>query len=134
MEAHAAVAMEQAVALFDQQKYSEAFELFVEVYQQCQDLSERQGIFQILEDAYYLPNREEFRENYESNTALLKNTLIFGINPFIPLKSCPFSCFQSAMITIIAMIGQQTGFTGFMTLRPDIRCGISSRIWIGPFK
>jgi len=72
MGTDAAAALSQAVALFDQQKYQEAFEKFAEVYGQCEDLTERQNIFQMLVEAYYLPNMDEQRKTYESNVALLK--------------------------------------------------------------
>ena len=60
-------ALSQAIELFDRQKYSEAFRAFVELYRQSVDQDERQSIFRILEEAYYLPNKKEMRDNYEKN-------------------------------------------------------------------
>lgn len=50
VEASGTQMISQAVALFDQEKYQEAFKVFVE--------------------AYYRPNEDELRQNYESNVAL----------------------------------------------------------------
>lgn len=72
----------EAIALFDQQRYQEAFVAFAEIYDCCEDISERQNIFQMLEDAYYTPNEEELRKNYEHNLTLLKKYPYFWDKAF----------------------------------------------------
>lgn len=65
-------ALSQAIELFDQQKYPEAFQAFVKLYRQSPDPAERQTVFQILEEAYYLPNAKEMQNNYEENCKQLE--------------------------------------------------------------
>ncbi len=78
MQANVSTMVSQAVALFDQQKYQKAFEKFLDAYQQCQNLTDQEEIFRILEEAYYLPNVTELQKTYESNVALLKEYPYFG--------------------------------------------------------
>jgi len=52
-EADVTAVVDQAVELFDRQKYQEAFEMFVKACRQCQDLTEQQKIFQMLEDLLF---------------------------------------------------------------------------------
>ena len=66
------LAMQQALELFDQHKYREAFSAFVSVYNQCEDIEERHQIFSMLEEAYYTPNIAELQSNYEKNLQALK--------------------------------------------------------------
>lgn len=65
--------IQQAIELFDKRQYRDAFAAFVEVYQQSTNSQERQDIMQILTEAYYAPNEEELRSNYESNVKLLED-------------------------------------------------------------
>ena len=62
--------IQQAIALFDQQKYGQAFAAFVKIYDSAPE--ERKNIFHMLKEAYYTPNEEELRANYTHNAALLK--------------------------------------------------------------
>lgn len=93
MDTETAAAVSQAIALFDQQKYQEAFEMFVEAYRQCRDLTERQKIFQMLEEVYYLPNVEELRQTYESNVACLKKYRYFWNKTFHDFDELSFQLF-----------------------------------------
>lgn len=93
METHGAATVGQAVELFDQGKYWEAFEAFAEVYHQCQDSSEKQKVFQILEEAYYLPNKEELKHTYDSNVALLKKYPYFWNKSFHRFEELGFQLF-----------------------------------------
>lgn len=61
----------KALELFDQQKYQEAFSAFTDIYNHCKSVSQRQEIFQMLDEAYYQPNVEELKNNYEHNRTLL---------------------------------------------------------------
>lgn len=65
--------IQQAVELFDKQQYRDAFEAFTEAYEQSTSPEEKRGIFEILEEAYYLPNEEDMRLCYEENIKCLKN-------------------------------------------------------------
>lgn len=93
MEASGTQLISQAVALFDQEKYQEAFKVFVEAYHQSPDVLERQGIFQMLEEAYYRPNEGELRQNYESNVALLKKYPYFWDKVFRKFENLSFQLF-----------------------------------------
>lgn len=72
MKRNGTATIEQAVGLFDQEKYQEAFAAFVDIYQQSMDDQDKQRILKILEEAYYIPNIEELHINYEKNVGLLK--------------------------------------------------------------
>lgn len=74
--------MRQAVKLFDQQQYREAFTMFADAYNQSEDVAERKRIFAILEEAYYLPNAEGLKDRYEGNAAALKNYPYFWDKAF----------------------------------------------------
>jgi len=93
METHRTATVSQAIALFDEQKYQEAFKMFVDVYHQSQDAAEQQQIFQILEEAYYLPNEEELRQTYDANVTLLKNYPYFWNKSFRSFDDLSFQLF-----------------------------------------
>ena len=67
------ITMDQAVELFDQQQYREAFAAFAEIYNQSQDENERKAIFEMLVEAFYAPNTEDLHANYNKNCSLLAN-------------------------------------------------------------
>ena len=93
MEKQAIPSIELAVELFDQQKYREAFSTFVKIYQNSHDEAERESIFQVLEEAYYLPNEDEIKQNYNKNCTDLKNyPYQWGIAPE-KMENLPFQIF-----------------------------------------
>lgn len=65
------IAMNRAVELFDQQQYREAFAAFAEIYNQSDDKDERKAIFEMLDEAFYAPNKEDLQINYSENCSLL---------------------------------------------------------------
>lgn len=74
--------IQDAVALFDQGQYKEAFESFATIYNETQSLQERQDIMSILQEAYYAPNVAELQENYEKNIAALSKYPYFWDKQF----------------------------------------------------
>lgn len=87
------ITMEQAVELFDQQKYQEAFAAFAEIYNQCQDKNEREAIFEMLNDAFYAPNIEELQANYAKNLQTLKRYPYLWEKTFRGYEELPFQLF-----------------------------------------
>ena len=85
--------MAQAVELFDQQQYREAFAGFAEIYNQCQDQSERKVIFEMLVEAFYAPNIEELQVNYARNLQILKNYPYFWDKTFRRFEELTFQLF-----------------------------------------
>lgn len=73
MEQSQNITIQQAVELFDKHQYCDAFEVFTEAYKQDTSPEEKEKIFKILEEAYYLPNEEDMRLCYEENIKWLKN-------------------------------------------------------------
>ncbi len=63
--------IQDAIQLFDEYQYQEAFEAFVAVYTESNNLEERQSIIKILMEAYYAPNAQQLQEMYESNIQIL---------------------------------------------------------------
>lgn len=64
--------MDRAVALFQQQRYRDAFLAFAELYNVSEVMQERQQILDILTEAYYQPNAAEMENCYQSNIEALK--------------------------------------------------------------
>lgn len=56
-----------AIALFEQAQYREAFAEFVRIYRTTQELENQQEILHLLEQAYYLPNEKNMQNMYEAN-------------------------------------------------------------------
>lgn len=65
-------AKQSAIELFENGKYKEAFYIFAGLYNQIEDLGERDWIHSILMEAYYLPNKEEQEKLYEKNIKILE--------------------------------------------------------------
>lgn len=86
-------AMGQAIELFDQQKYREAFTIFSDLYNQLQNSDERKSILGMLEEAFYTPNVEEFRSNYEKNIQALKKYPYFWDKIFHEYEELTFYLF-----------------------------------------
>lgn len=87
------VTIEDAIALFEQRLHREAFSAFAEIYNGCKDPSERQIVFDILEEAYYLPNVDELRGNYEHNLKLLESYPFFWNKTFHTFEELSFLLF-----------------------------------------
>lgn len=87
------ITTEQAIELFDQQKYREALAAFTEIYDRSQDENEREVIFQILNEAFYDPNKEELRANYERNVQTLEQYPYFWNKSFRGFDELPFRLF-----------------------------------------
>jgi len=86
-------AMQRAVELFDMQSYEEAFSIFADVYNQQQDCIERRRVLNMLEEAYYAPNEDELRNNYEKNLAVLKRYPFFWEKSFHKYDELSFRLF-----------------------------------------
>ena len=86
-------AVAKAIELFDQQKYREAFAAFVEIYGQSQEKDERNEIFEILYTAFYAPNVDELRGNYEKNLQVLKGYPYFWDKVFHKFDDLAFQLF-----------------------------------------
>lgn len=87
------ISMKQAVDLFDQEKYPEAFAAFAEIYNQCQDKNERKTIFEMLNEAFYAPNAEDFQTNYAKNLQVLKKYPYFRDKAFHKFEELAFQLF-----------------------------------------
>ncbi len=75
----------QAIAQFEKGDYRNAFLSFTELYENSGDVREREIIFQILEDGYYQPNKDDLKKRYEENCCLLSNY------PFqLGFRRCPY--------------------------------------------
>ena len=85
--------MEQAIELFEEQKYREALAAFAEVYNQSQDKNEREAVWAILDEAFYAPNKEELRANYERNLQALKQYPYFWDKEFHEYEELSFQLF-----------------------------------------
>lgn len=88
--------MGHAAALFQNQKYREAFSAFADIYNRSQKPEERQDVFDILVEAYYAPNEEELHQNYNKNKKLLEQYPFLwgpGFRNFseVPLQLFPVS-------------------------------------------
>lgn len=85
-----------AVALFEQAQYREAFAEFVQIYHTTQEHEERQEIFHILEQAYYLPNETAMQSTYAANCERLAHyPYQWGLKP-LPLEALPVQVFPVA--------------------------------------
>lgn len=88
--------IQDAVALFDQGQYKEAFESFATIYNETQSLQERQDIMSILQEAYYAPNVAELQENYEKNIAALSKYPYFWDKQFTSFSDLSFLLFPTS--------------------------------------
>lgn len=64
---------EDAILSFECGKYREAFLMWMEIYNHSVDQEERETIYQIVKEAYYLPNEEDIQNMYEHNYQMLQN-------------------------------------------------------------
>lgn len=106
------ITMEHAVELFDQQKYREAFAAFAEIYNQCQDKDERETIFEMLDAAFYAPNIEELRANYEKNVQALKQYPYFWDKTFRQYEDLAFQLFPVSDEHYFRYSKEQDSFLG----------------------
>ena len=88
--------MEEAVELFEQQRYREAIAAFAEVYDQSEDKNERETVFNILSEAFYDPNKAELRANYERNLQALKQYPYFFDKTFREYEELNFQLFPAS--------------------------------------
>lgn len=61
------------VSIFENGDYKTAFLMWKDIYNESNDEEEKQTIYQLLKDIYYIPNEKELRENYNKNCSLLSN-------------------------------------------------------------
>lgn len=88
--------MGEAIDLLDQRKDREALASFAKIYDQSQDQNERKTIFERLVEAYYAPNREKLRANYERNLEVLKQYPFFWGKTFREFEELPFQLFPAS--------------------------------------
>lgn len=62
-----------AILSFECGKYREAFLMWMEIYNHSVNQEERETIYQIVKEAYYLPNEEDIRNMYERNCQTIQN-------------------------------------------------------------
>lgn len=85
--------LDQAIELFEQRKYQEAFAAFAEIYNQSQDKNEREAIFETLADSFYAPNQEELQANYAKNLEVLMRYPYFWNKTFRRYEELTFQLF-----------------------------------------
>lgn len=64
---------EDAIRSFECGKYREAFLMWMEIYNHSFNQEERETIYQIVKEAYYLPNEEEIQNMYKNNCQTMQN-------------------------------------------------------------
>lgn len=64
---------EDAILSFECGKYREAFLMWMEIYNHSVNQEERETIYQIVKEAYYLPNEEDIQNMYEHNCQMMQN-------------------------------------------------------------
>lgn len=89
------MSIQDAIALFDQGQYKEAFERFAMIYNESENLQEQQNIMSILQEAYYAPNVDELQENYEKNIAALSDYPYFWDKQFTSFSDLSFLLFPT---------------------------------------
>lgn len=87
------ITIEQAVELFEQQRYREAVAAFAEIYNSSKNKDERAAVFETLADSFYAPNEEALRENYEKNLQALKQYPYFWQKVFRKFEELTFQLF-----------------------------------------
>ena len=71
---------EDAIFSFECGKYREAFLMWMEIYNHSVNQEERETIYQIVKEAYYLPNEEDIQNMYEQNCQIMQNyPFVLGI-------------------------------------------------------
>ena len=85
--------IEQAIELFEQRRYQEAFTAFAEIYNHSQDKNERKAIFETLVDSFYAPNEVELQENYVKNLEVLMRYPYFWNKTFRKYEELTFQLF-----------------------------------------
>lgn len=98
--------------MFEQQKYREALAAFAEVYNQSQDENEREIIWGILDEAFYAPNKEELRANYERNLRALKQYPYFWGDEFPEYEQLAFQLFPMSDEFFYCYSKEKDRFTG----------------------
>ena len=88
--------IEQAVRLFEQQRYREALSAFAEIYNQSSDKNERDAVFNMLVDSFYAPNAAELEANYVKNLGVLKQYPYFWDKTFREYEDLPFCLFPAS--------------------------------------
>lgn len=84
---------QSAIGLFEKQKYKEAFYIFAGLYNQVEEIEEKEWIHSILMEAYYLPNEDEQEKLYQRNIKRLEvypyvYGELYNENPYL---FCPIS-------------------------------------------
>lgn len=88
--------IQDAVSLFDNGKYKQAFENFATIYNESENPQERQDIMSILQEAYYAPNVAELQANYEKNIAALSSYPYFWDKQFVSFSDLSFLLFPTS--------------------------------------
>lgn len=86
------IAKESGISLFENGKYKEAFYIFMGLYNETKDLSEKKWIESVIMEAYYFPNKEEQDRLYCENVKLIeKYPFVHGESVEEEYVFCPIS-------------------------------------------
>lgn len=116
------ITMNQAVELFDQQQYREAFAAFAEIYNQSQDEAERKIILGMLDEAFYAPNIEDIQANYNENCSLLADyPYQWGFQKY-PVEALPVQIFPVTETEYCLFDKKEQTFSGLQVFNSGQLC------------